>query len=97
MQQGELAIAYASVWQCVFAVVEVVSEPEHDPERARWSWSFAIRPLAVVDDLERAPAVEEAGILPQSLWRHSYIRLSEEQFEAARALILGRGRARSFP
>ena len=97
MQQGEFSIAYASVWQCVFAVVEVVSEPDHDPERARWSWSFAIRPLTVVDDLERAPAAEEAGIFPQSLWRHSYIRLSEEQFEAARALILERGCARSFP
>jgi hypothetical protein len=41
----------------------------------------------VVSDLERAPASEEAGIFPQSLWRHSYIRLSEEQFETARRLI----------
>jgi hypothetical protein len=98
VQRGEPAIAYASVWQCVFAVVEVVSEPEHDPERARWSWSFAIRPLAVVSDLHDAPAVEEAGIFPQSLWRHSYIRLSAEQFEAARTLILNaRERVRSFP
>jgi hypothetical protein len=97
VQRGELAIAYASVWQCVFAVVEIVSEPAHEPERTRWSWSFAIRPLAVVSDLHRAPAVEEAGIFPQSLWRHSYIRLSGEQFAAARALVLERGRARSFP
>ena len=41
----------------------------------------------MIDDLDRAPAVEEAGIFPQSLWRHSYIRLTDEQFERARALI----------
>jgi hypothetical protein len=84
---GELAILYASVWQAVFGVVEITGEPEHDPERARWAWRFPIRPLVVLRDLERAPAVEEAGIFPQSLWRHSYIRLHEDQFETARALI----------
>ena len=87
IQRGDLAVAYASLWQAVFAVVEVTSDPEHDPSRDRWSWSFAIRPLAAVRDLHEAPACEEAGIFPQSLWRHSYIRLSEEQFAAARALI----------
>jgi EVE domain len=85
--KGDLAICYASVWQAIFAVVEVVSDPEHDPSRERWSWRFGIRPLAQVDDLHRAPAVEEAGIFPQSLWRHSYIRLTPEQFAAARALV----------
>jgi hypothetical protein len=71
----------------VFAVVEVTSEPENDPERDRWAWSFAIRPLVAVGDLHDAPPVEAAGIFPQSLWRHSYIRLSAEQFAAARALV----------
>jgi len=87
LQAGELAILYASVWQAVFGVVEVAGVPEHDPDRTRWAWRFPIRPLVVVPDLDRAPALEEAGIFPQSLWRHSYIRLTEEQFEAARALI----------
>jgi hypothetical protein len=84
---GELAILYASVWQAIFGVIEVAGEPEHDPAKTRWAWRFPIRPLVVVEDLERAPAVEEAGIFPQSLWRHSYIRLTEEQFESARALV----------
>jgi hypothetical protein len=79
------------VWQAIFGVVEVVGEPEHDPARARWAWRFPIRPLVVVDDLEGAPAVEEAGIFPQSIWRHSYIRLTDEQFEAARALVEAAG------
>ena len=87
VQAGDRAILYASVWQAIFAVVEIASEPEHDPSRNRWAWSFAIRPLAFVADLHDAPAVEEAGIFPQSLWRHSYIRLTAEQFEAARELI----------
>jgi len=88
LEPGELAILYASVWQAIFGVVEVAGEAEHDPTRARWTWRFPITPLVVVADLRRAPAVEEAGIFPQSLWRHSYIRLTDEQFETARALVV---------
>jgi hypothetical protein len=84
---GELAICYASVWQAIFAVVAIVSVPEHDPTRERWSWRFGIRPLAVVPDLHDAPPVEAAGVFPQSLWRHSHIRLTDEQFAAARSLV----------
>jgi hypothetical protein len=87
VQRGDRAILYAAVWQAVFGVVEVVGEPENDPSRTRWAWRFAIRPLAVVRDLHDAPAVEEAGVFPQSLWRHSHIRLTEDQFEQARRLI----------
>ena len=87
MQPGELAILYASVWQAIFGVVEIASVPEHDPTRQRWAWRFAIRPLVVVRDLENAPPVEAAGIFPQSLWRHSHVRLTEEQFAEARRLV----------
>jgi hypothetical protein len=84
---GEQAILYASVWQAIFGVAEIAGEPEHDSTRDRWAWRFPIRPLVVVTDLERAPAVEEAGVFPQSLWRHSHIRLTAEQFGRARELI----------
>jgi hypothetical protein len=87
VEVGELAILYAAVWQAVFAVVEIVGAPENDPGRTRWSWRFAILPLVAVRDLHDAPPVEAAGIFPQSLWRHSHIRLTDEQFEAARELI----------
>jgi hypothetical protein len=87
VQRGDAAILYAAVWQAVFGVAEVVGDPENDPERERWAWRFPIRPLVVVSDLHDAPAVEEAGIIPQSLWRHSHIRLSDDQFERARDLI----------
>ena len=87
VQPGELAVLYAAVWQAVYGIVEVVGVPENDPSRTRWAWRFPIRPLVVVGDLHDAPPVESAGIFPQSLWRHSHIRLTREQFAAARALI----------
>ena len=64
VQRGDTAILYASVWQAVFAVVDVVGDPEHDPSRERWSWTFAIEPVVVVRDLHDAPPVEAGGHLP---------------------------------
>jgi hypothetical protein len=87
VQRGDLAVLYAAVWQAIFGVAEVAGDPEHDPDRERWSWRFEIRPLVVVSDLHDAPPVEAAGVFPQSIWRHSHIRLTDEQFEAARELI----------
>jgi hypothetical protein len=95
LEPGELALCYASVWQTLFAVVEIATEPEHDPAATRWTWSFGLRPLVAVGDLDEAPPVEAAGVLPQSLWRHSYIRLSPEQFAAGRRLV--EAAARSGP
>jgi hypothetical protein len=88
VEPGEFAVLYAAVWQAIFGVVEVVGDPEHNPARERWGWRFPIRPLAVVRDLHDAPPVEAAGVFPQSLWRHSHIRLSEEQFTTAQELVL---------
>jgi hypothetical protein len=91
VEPGDQAILYAAVWQAIFGVVEVVGDPDHDAAKTRWAWRFPIRPLAVVADLHDAPPVEAAGIFPQSLWRHSHIRLNEEQFESARELIEAAG------
>jgi hypothetical protein len=87
VQPGDPAILYAAVWQALFAVVEIVGPPENDPQRTRWSWRFPIRPVIALRDLHDAPPVEAAGVFPQSLWRHSHIRLTDEQFAAARDLI----------
>jgi SAM-dependent methyltransferase len=87
VKPGERAILYAAVWQAVYGVVEITGEPEHDPQRESHRWRFAIRPLVVLDDLDHAPAVEAAGIFPQSIWRHSHIRLTPEQFETAAGLV----------
>jgi hypothetical protein len=90
---GELAVLYAAVWQAVFALVEVVGPPENDPARERWAWRFPIRVLAAVEDLRHAPAVEEIGVFPRSLWRHSHIRLTEAQYAAAHDAIVERSRS----
>jgi hypothetical protein len=97
VQRGDLGVLYAAVWQAIFGVVEIVGDPEHDPARERWAWRFAIRPLVTVGDLHEAPPVEAAGVFPQSLWRHSHIRLSKEQFASARGLIEAAAQGRSAP
>jgi hypothetical protein len=91
VQKGDLAICYASGWQTIFAVAEVIGDPANDGSRERWGWRFPLRPLVVVEDLETAPPVEDAGVFPRSLGRHSYIRLTPERFAAARAAILAAG------
>jgi hypothetical protein len=87
VQKGDLAICYASGWQTIFAVVEIVGNPENDLTRDRWRWRFPIRPLVALRDLRTAPPVEAAGVLPRSLGRHSYVRLTPEQFRAAHEAI----------
>ena len=87
IQLGDRAVLYAAGWQVVFALADVVSEPENVPGRSRWAWRFAIRPTLALTDLREAPPVEAAGVFPRSLGRHSYIRLSDEQLELARAAI----------
>jgi hypothetical protein len=87
VQRGDLALCYASVWQTIFAVVEVTGDPENDPARERWRWRFPLRALLVAPRLDEAPPVEAAGVFPRSLGRHSYIRLTPGQFEAGRDAV----------
>ena len=91
VQRGDVAICYASVWQVIFAVVEVVGDPENDPTRDRWCWRMRIRPVRTLGDLREAPPVEAAGVFPRSLGRHSYVRLTAEQFETAEAALVEAG------
>lgn len=83
VQKGDLAVCYASGWQNIYALAEVVGDPEDDPTRDRWRWRFPLRPLLTVPRLSEAPPVEAAGVFPRSLGRHSYVRLTRGQFEAA--------------
>ena len=87
VQKGDLAVCYASGWRVVFAIVDVVGDPENDPSRVRWCWRFPIRTLHAIENLRDAPPVEAAAVFPRSLGRHSYVRLTREQFDAARAAV----------
>jgi hypothetical protein len=87
IQRGDLAMCYAAVWQVLFAVVVVAGHPDHDSTRSRWSWRIPLRPLAWIEDLDLAPPAQAAGVFPSSLGRHSYVRLTPEQFEAGRELV----------
>jgi hypothetical protein len=87
IQRGDLAVCYAAVWRVLFAIVEVADHPEQDPTRSRWAWRVTLRPLLWIEDLDLAPPVQAAGVLPMSLGRHSYIRLTAEQFSTARELL----------
>jgi hypothetical protein len=87
VQRGDLALCYASRWQTIFAVVEVTGDPANDPSRDRWRWRFPIHSVLAVPDLDAAPPVEAAGVWPRSLGRHSYVRLTPEQFDAGRDAI----------
>ena len=97
IQAADLAVCYAAGWQTIFAVVEVAGAPENDPGRDRWCWRIPIRPLLALADLRDAPPVEAAGVMPRSLGRHSYIRLTPHQFEAARDAIVGAGGCDTHP
>ena len=97
VQKGDLAVCYASGWQTIFAIVEVTGDPENDPDRDRWRWSFALRPLLALPHLSEAPPVEAAGVFPRSLGRHSYVRLTPPQFDAAREALANSNNPLRFP
>ena len=87
MTPGDRLVYYAAGWRCVFAVVEVVSEPTdtvaHTSNPARWPWSVAVEPLLVVPRLENAPPVEAIGVAARSMSQQSHIRLTPSQYALA--------------
>jgi hypothetical protein len=82
MAPGDRLVYYASVWQRVFAVVEVVADPE-PREHPRWPWIVRVEPLLVIPDLDAAPPVEAIGVFARSMSQQSHIRLTAEQYERA--------------
>jgi hypothetical protein len=93
MAPGDRLVYYAAGWRCVFAVVEVVSEPTdavaHTSNPARWPWSVAVEALLVVPHLANAPPVEAIGVAARSMSQQSHIRLSQEHYARAVEAIAG--------
>ena len=93
MTAGDRLVLYASAWQRVFGIAEVISEPTiEDPMAARWPWSVRVELLLVVPVLSNAPPVEAIGVAARSMSQHSHIRLEERHLELAVEALSGVGR-----
>lgn len=93
MRSGDRLVLYASVWQRIFGIAEVISEPTlADPMAARWPWSVEVELLVVVPVLSNAPPVEVIGVAPRSMSQHSHIRLEARHLDLAIEALAGVGR-----
>jgi hypothetical protein len=93
MTAGDRLVLYASVWQRIFGIAEVISEPtDEDPMAARWPWSVRVELLVAVPVLSNAPPVEAIGVAPRSMSQHSHIRIEERHLELAIEALGGVGR-----
>jgi len=93
MTTGDRLVLYASVWQRIFGVAEVISEPTSEASvAARWPWSVQVELLLVVPVLSNAPPVQAIGVAPRSMSQHSHIRLEERHLERAIEALAGVGR-----
>jgi hypothetical protein len=82
IEPADRLVLYASVWRRVFAVVQVVGEPE-PREHPRWPWTVATEPLLVVPTLDAAPPVEAIGVAARSMSQQSHIRIRAEHYDLA--------------
>jgi hypothetical protein len=79
---GDRLVYYASVWRCVFAIVEALEDPELR-EHPRWPWTVAVEPLLVVPLLDAAPPVEAIGVAARSMSQQSHIRIGPDHYARA--------------
>jgi hypothetical protein len=82
MAVGDRLVLYASVWRRVFALAEVVGEPE-PREHPRWPWTVEIETLLLVPVLDAAPPVESIGVAARSMSQQSHIRIEAEHYDRA--------------
>lgn len=93
MASGDRLVLYASVWQRVFGVAEVLGEPTlENPLAERWPWSVRVELLLVVPVLSNAPPVEAIGVAPRSMSQHSHIRLERRHLDLAIEALTSVGR-----
>ena len=92
MTSGDRLVLYASVWQRIFGIAEVLTDPTREgPLSARWPWSVQVELLLVVPVLSNAPPLEAIGVAPRSTSQHSHIRLEQRHLELALEALAGVG------
>ena len=79
---GDRLVLYASVWRRVFAIAEVLGEPE-PRDHPRWPWTVAIETLLVVPVLDAAPPIEAIGVAARSMSQQSHIRIEAAHYDRA--------------
>lgn len=79
---GDRLVLYASVWRRVFAICQVLGEPE-PRDHPRWPWTIAIETLLVVPVLDAAPPVEAIGVAARSMSQQSHISIERAHYERA--------------
>jgi hypothetical protein len=82
MAVGDRLVLYASVWRRVFALAEVIAEPE-PREHPRWPWTVEIETLLLVPVLDAAPPVESIGVAARSMSQQSHIRIEAGHYDRA--------------
>jgi len=83
---GDRLVLYASVWRRVFALAEVLGEPERR-EHPRWPWTLPIETLLVIPVLDAAPPVEAMGVAARSMSQQSHIRIDASHYARAHEAI----------
>jgi hypothetical protein len=79
---GDRLVLYASVWRRVFALADVVGEPQ-PREHPRWPWTIEIETLLLVPVLDAAPPVESIGVAARSMSQQSHIRIEAAHYDRA--------------
>jgi hypothetical protein len=82
MAPGDRLVLYASVWRCVFAVAEVIGDPQ-PREHPRWPWTIEIETFLLVPVLDAAPPIESIGVAARSMSQQSHIRIEAGHYERA--------------
>jgi hypothetical protein len=79
---GDRLVLYASVWRRVFALADVVGDPQ-PREHPRWPWTIEIETLLLVPVLDAAPPVESIGVAARSMSQQSHIRIEAAHYDRA--------------
>jgi hypothetical protein len=87
VRPGDRLVLYASGYGLFFGVVEVNLAPQLDNRAKPWSYRVRVRARLVIDELGRAPDLDEASAgkrdLRKSVRQQSHIRLTPEEYDAA--------------
>ena len=93
IEPGDRLVLYASVWRRVFALAQVVGEPQQR-DHPRWPWTVEIETLLLVPVLDAAPPVEAIGVAARSMSQQSHIRITEDHYRRALEAIASVASAR---